>query len=232
MDELVKTDLLVDLAHALGIGLSGTDGAEDDVHLLEGKTLGLWNEEPDEEGADEGEDAEEDIGAVGHAGEHVGGDLTDYEVVHPVGRGSESDAVWTAGNWPDLCDDDPGTWSPRVSETGNEDPDHGDGGPARTNVCRPVALVSGYEDGNDEVAEGHDPSTTDQDWLTAKLVDVHDSGDGEDEHNDTDDTSSKERDGIGAKSEGLEDLRSVVEDSIDTGPLLEEHGKASAFVRL
>lgn len=85
VDEVVKTDLLVDLAHALGISLSGTDGAENDVHLLQSETLGFWNEEPDEEGPEEGEKTEEDVGAVWHGSKHVWGDLTDDEVVHPVG---------------------------------------------------------------------------------------------------------------------------------------------------
>lgn len=43
----------------------------------------------------------------------------------------------------------------------------------------------------------------------------------------TDDTGGQERDGVARKTEGLEDRRRVVQDSVDTGPLLEEHDQGT-----
>jgi hypothetical protein len=80
----IQTNLLVDRTHAFLIGHRDAGAAEDNVHLLEGKPLGLGDVEPDEGGADEGQDAEEHEGAPFHGGQHVGGDLADDEIV-PLG---------------------------------------------------------------------------------------------------------------------------------------------------
>jgi len=96
----------------------------------------------------------------------------------------------------------------------------------------PSFTVPGDKDGDDEVAECHKPGTSNKDRLTAQLVDVHDSGDSEEEHDNTDDTGGEQRDGVASEAESLEDLRSVVKDSVDTSPLLEEHGEASDSVSL
>lgn len=50
-----KTNLVVDLGHALLVLLRRTLASEDDVHLLETETLGLGNEEPDERRAEKGQ---------------------------------------------------------------------------------------------------------------------------------------------------------------------------------
>lgn len=47
-----------------------------------------------------------------HSSQHVWCNLSDDEIVHPVGRGAQGDTVWTLGNRPDFCDDDPGTGAP------------------------------------------------------------------------------------------------------------------------
>jgi len=121
-----------------------------------------------------------------------------------------------------------------VTETGDEDPDHDDGGPSGTEVLtvEPSFSVPGDKDCDDKVAECHDPSTSDKHGLTTQLVDVHDGRDGEEEHDNTDHTGGEEGNGVSSETEGLEDLRGVVEDSVNTSPLLEEHGKASDLVRL
>lgn len=71
---------MVDLGHALLVFLRGSLAAEDDVHLLERETLGLGHEEPDERRAEQSEQAEENVGAVGDVFEQVGRDLT-YDIV-------------------------------------------------------------------------------------------------------------------------------------------------------
>jgi hypothetical protein len=64
LQQVRKTNLTVDLSPALVVARSGADGTEEDVHLLEGDTLGLGEEEEDEGGAHGGEDTEEDVGTV------------------------------------------------------------------------------------------------------------------------------------------------------------------------
>lgn len=78
--KLTKTDLPVDLTHAFSISGGGTGRTEEDIHLLERQALGLREEEPDEASTEEGEDTEEDVGAVLEVDDHRGGDLTDDEL--------------------------------------------------------------------------------------------------------------------------------------------------------
>lgn len=59
----VEANLLVDIIHTLYICLSHSLASEDDIHLLERKALRLWYDEPDKGRADEGQDAEDEIGA-------------------------------------------------------------------------------------------------------------------------------------------------------------------------
>lgn len=67
VEQPIEANLLVDLCHALKVGLCGTHAAKDNVHLLEGEALGLGQEEPDKGGAEGREHAKEDVGAVGDA---------------------------------------------------------------------------------------------------------------------------------------------------------------------
>jgi len=78
-DSLVEADLAIDLAHALSISSGNTDGAEQNIHLLEGQTLGLGEEEGDKGRTHEDERAEQDECAIGDTREHVWGNLTDDE---------------------------------------------------------------------------------------------------------------------------------------------------------
>lgn len=82
----------------------------------------------------------------------------------------------------------------------------------------------------------HTNSTDNQDRLATKLVDIHDGrnrcaepwlvvrterwgGRSLQEHDNTDHTGSEQRDGVSRQAETFEDLRGVVEDGIDTGPI-------------
>lgn len=83
-EDVGEADLGMDFGPPLLLLLGHTDGAEQDIHFLEREALGLREEEIDECGTHEGEETEEDVGSVAHVLEHVGGDLADDEVVHPV----------------------------------------------------------------------------------------------------------------------------------------------------
>jgi hypothetical protein len=78
--------------------------------------------------------------------------LTDYEIIHPVARGAERDAVRAIGERPDFRDDDPGAGAPGIAEVDDEELDHGGGGLAGGRLGGPIVLVLGYEDGDDYVA--------------------------------------------------------------------------------
>lgn len=57
------------------------------------------------------------------------------------------------------------------------------------------------------------------------MVDVQDGGNGGEEHDDSDYTRSQQGDGLATQAETLEDERRVVQNEVDTGPLLERHDK-------
>lgn len=79
-----ESNLVVDLGHPLLVTLGSALASEDDVHLLETQTLGLWHEEPDESCSKKCYEAKEDVSSVGDMLEEIRGDLTNNEVVHPV----------------------------------------------------------------------------------------------------------------------------------------------------
>ena len=122
----LETNLPIDRFHSFKVSPSGRVGSKQNVHLLKRKSLSLRNIEPDEGGAHEAEKAEDDVSAVSDAREHIRRDLTDDEVVHPVGAGAESNTVRAIGHGPDFCNEDPGAGTPGVAEMNNEKPDHGD----------------------------------------------------------------------------------------------------------
>lgn len=73
------------------------------------------------------------------------------------------------------------------------------------------------------MASSHTDSTNDQCWLPSPLVDVHNRWDCGDEHDNTDDTCSQQTDSSGVQTQLSENGRRIVQHSVDTGPLLEEH---------
>lgn len=214
---------MVDGSLSLKVGSGDTNGTEDSIHLLEGKLLGLWDKEGDKESTHEGEETEENVSSVLQILKHIWSDLTDDKVAHPVGRSTESDTLSTVGKWPDLSNQNPGTWSPGVTKVDNEEPDHGDGSPSSSLVGVPSVLELTEDDSNDEMAKSHTDGTGDENWLATSFVDPKNSWNSGDEHDDTDDTGRKEGGGVGILTELLENAWCVVENSVDTSELLEEH---------
>ena len=121
----LETNIPIDGLHSLKVSPSGCISSKQDIHLLKRESLSLRYIEPDECGAHEAEKAEDDVRAVSDARKHIGRDLTDDEVVHPVGGCAQGNAVGAVGHGPDFCDENPGAWSPGVAEVNNEEPDHG-----------------------------------------------------------------------------------------------------------
>lgn len=96
---------------------------------------------------------------------------------YPVGGRPERDSVWSIGQWPDFCDDDPCTRTPRVTEMDDEQPDHDDGCPSGALVVGPVVGEAAHDGCDDEVGQRHTNRTDDERGFTAPFIDVHDGGD-------------------------------------------------------
>lgn len=100
------------------------------VDLLEGKTLGFWDEEVGEEESETTGRSpnEEDLGSeVTLVGvDNVWGNITDNEVPEPVGRSSNGNTLGTNWQWVDFSDKNPSTRTPGSSEAEDVDTDEND----------------------------------------------------------------------------------------------------------
>ena len=106
----------------------------------------------------------------------------------------------------------------------NEEPDHDNRSPTSRLVRLPLISVLRDNDGDDDVACRHTDSADGKNGLSAEFVDIENRWNGSEEHDDSNDPCGEEGDGVRAKTEGGEDCGRVVEDCVDAGPLLEEHG--------
>ena len=167
-----KTDLLVNLGHPLLVFQRGTLASEDDVHLLETQALRLGHKEPDEGRSNERDHTKENVCSVGDVFEEIRGDLSNDEVVHPVGRATERSTVWASADGPDLSNQNPCARSPRVAEVNDEEPDHNDSSPTCSLVVVEVVDVLGKNNGNDQVRNTHADCANCKDGLTADTIDV------------------------------------------------------------
>jgi hypothetical protein len=82
---------------------------KDLVHFFQSEALGLGDHEEDEGSGEETHDAEEDEGTVVHRADHVGGGLTDGEVVEPVRRGTDGDTLCSDTEREDFGNENPCT---------------------------------------------------------------------------------------------------------------------------
>ena len=106
----------------------------------------------------------------------------------------------------------------------DKEPNHDDSSPTSTLVGWPLMLVLGEDDGDDEMAKTHSKSTESQSRSSSDSVNVQNGRNGCNQHYNADHAGREERDSVGRQPEGLEDLGRVVQDGVDTCPLLEEHG--------
>lgn len=188
------------------------------VDLLEGKTLGLRDEEVsvDESASAQGAPDKEDLSAEVTLVrvDHVRGDDGDDAVPQPVRGGGEGDTTGTDGEGEDLADNDPGAGAPGAGEEEDVDADEGDHG---GDGARVVA-VGDADDGDEELADDHAQGTPEEEGATADLLNgVEGEGGGED----VDDGGDHgEEEGVLDCAELLEEGGAEVEDEVDTGPLL------------
>lgn len=204
------------------------------VDLLEGQALGLGNQEEsvDESASAQATPDEEDrrleIALV--LVDHVRGDDGNDGVPQPVRGGGEGNTTRADREGEDLADDDPGTRTPRRGEEEDEDGDEGNLGVDGRDVVGDrdwgvgvveVSLVeadSHTNDGHEELTDQHAKSTPDEERTTTKLLNGVEGDRGGAHVDEGEDQGDQEGvgDGAGRSQEGSR----VVEDEVDTGPLL------------
>jgi hypothetical protein len=106
----------------------------------------------------------------------------------------------------------------------DKEPDHDDGRPTSSLVGRPLVFVLGENNGNDEVAKAHPEGTERQCRSSSDSVNVQDRWNSSQQHHDADDTGGQKRHRVRGQTESIEDLWRIVQNGVDAGPLLEEHG--------
>lgn len=238
--------VVVELAGLFGEGLSRAPlgrvtwryGLEHGIYLLEGESLGLWHQKvriykgASAESSPNEEDGRAKVTLV--LTDHVRSDDGDDGVPEPVGGGRESDTTGTDREREDFTDENPGTRSPGRGEEEDEDGNEGDlsvnssdvvGNSVSSSINGSLVESDGNtDDGNEELTDEHTESTVDEERATTETfngverdgsrADVNDGEDHRDEE--------RRRDGTGR----LEERSRVVEDEVDTGPLL-HHLKGS-----
>jgi hypothetical protein len=202
------------------------------VDLLKRQTLGLGNKEVgvDESNRAQSTPDEEDGGAEVTLilTDHVRGDDSDDGVPKPVGGGGESNTTGTDGEREDLTDKNPGTGTPGGGEEEDEDGDEGNlsvdsreivgAGSAISEGGRVVESLGNTDDGNQELADQHAKSTVQQKCATTKLLHSVEREGSRANVNESED--QRDQEGVGDGACRLEERCGVVEDEVDTGPLL------------
>jgi hypothetical protein len=237
---LLENTLVV--GHRAGEGLSwlplgrvaGSSLLEHLVDLLQGQALGLGDQEV---GVDESAGAkttpdEEDRGAQVALvlTNHVGGDDSNNRVPQPVGGSGQTDTARTDGQREDLANDNPCARSPGGGEEENEDGNEGNlGVDSRDVVGKSGVRVAGVRvsvveadrytnDGHQELADQHTESTPEEDGAAAKLLD---SPEGDGSGADVDQGEDQgDQEGVVNGTSRLQEGSRVVEDEVDTSPLL------------
>ena len=164
--------------------------AKELIHLIERASFGLGEEKQDVHRAQHTHNTEENVHPVWRGGDKTWCGHSDGEVVKPVGRRADRDALCAQAERKHLCDDDPCARAPREAKADGEEPDEDDGGPACGAVCGPVVLALCNDSRNNELTESHDDSANNECWFAAPLVDVEHGGDGREEHDNTNNTGS------------------------------------------
>lgn len=153
-----------------------------------------------------------------------------HGVPEPVGRGRQSDTTRADGQREDLANDDPRARTPGGGEEEDEDGDEGDLGVDGGDVVGDAGVGIGRarvgvveadgdtDDGDKELADQHAQSTPDEQGATAEALDGPE-GEGRAAHVDQgEDERDQER--VLDRASRLQEGSRVVEDEVDTGPLL------------
>jgi len=201
------------------------------IDLLEGQSLSLGDEEV---GVDESACAQttpnpEDVGTeiTLVRSDHIRGDDSDDGVPEPVGGGRDGDTTGSDGEREDFTDEHPSTWTPSRGKEEDEDGDEGDLGVDGGDVVCDGATVDDVgvietlgdtDNGNEELANEHAKSTPYEKWPSSEPLNGPE-GDGS--RADVDEgEDERDQEGVLDGTSRLEERSRIVEDEVDTSPLL------------
>jgi hypothetical protein len=151
-----------------------------------------------------------------------------YGVPEPVGGGGETHTSGADREGEDLADDDPGTRTPGAGEKEDEDGNECNLGVDSRDIVG-SALTSSIQvsvieadcdtdDGDEELADQHAQCTPDQEWATTELLNSVE-GDRRRAHIDQGE-DERDQECVADGTSRLQEGGRVVEDEVDTGPLL------------
>lgn len=140
--------------------------------------------------------------------------MSTYAVPQPVASGRETDTTGTDGDGEDLANENPGTRAPGGSEEEDVDADEGNQGSGRVLVIR----EGGSDSTDNKLADDHSQGSVDHDGATAETLNGVEGDWGGDDIDNGENHGNQER--VVDRAEGLQEDRGVVEDEVDTGPLL------------
>lgn len=212
------------------VSLANWTNREETVHGLQWKTLGLGNEEPDEDDASNhhGCEEEEDTTSVGsHGQEHLRSESRDDKVPKPVVGSSRCLSQASGVHIEHLRVEDPWCAVPRWSVEGSpkvEEEHGGDTTRAQVGTCtRGGSLNCGGRDVSSQNphADGATEGTSHEQVPATKVVD-HEKHpkEGEDSFNDTENSSGQEPSVSALNTNCLKNRRTVVVDGVDTRSVL------------
>jgi len=120
-------DVLLNQLGAVGSGSPRGGVLVEQVNLLKGQTLGLWDTEVGEDqasetgGAPDEEDLDLEVGAAGASLDEVGGGEGEGPIPEPVRGSGEGHTLGTDVEGENFTGDDPGDGTPGGGEEGNVD---------------------------------------------------------------------------------------------------------------
>lgn len=137
-----------------------------------------------------------------------------YAVPQPVASGRETDTTGTDRNGEDLANENPGSWTPGGSEEEDIDANEGNQGSG----CVLVVGEGGSDSTDNKLADDHAQGSVDHDGATAETLNGPEGNRGGDDIDNGENHGNQER--VVDRAKGLQEDRGVVEDEVDTGPLL------------
>lgn len=188
------------------------------IDILEGKTLSLVDECPDEGDTDEAastpdkEDLCLQVGIARTFIDHIGGGETDSEVEKPVGSSGHGETLCTDLEREDLTSDNPCDGTPRDGKEENVEADE-----SNENLVGNICEDCDTDNSNNELADTHPNGSQQKKTAATKFLNEVKTGDSryniDQVGNETDEESILNT-GV------LEELGTIVENEVDTGQLL------------
>lgn len=207
------SQLLFSVVRADLLGLGENDDPwglfEVAVHLLESSSLGLGEEEEEDERVAETTDGEDEVVPPADALQSLRGNLTDHEVGNPSSHGGESSSLGSQVGVEDLDGNGPGQGADTGRKGKVEDPCHGHKGDGSGLVeVRAVVGEACLQCSCDAEGGARDHVGNDQWFPSTELVDEEDAGCFAKESDDRVD-GLKEQSLCGREAHSSEDCRTV-----------------------